>query len=112
MALPGHAGQIGRAPSPGPGSAGVVGGLVAVVLGGGVLGSGRVVGILLIGFSLIVGIGAIAWLLVSSAWTGGKVLGLVLLTILILPVLGAGIFMLFRGQAEVKDWCLPPTTLP
>jgi DNA-directed RNA polymerase subunit RPC12/RpoP len=58
---------------------------------------------LLIGFGLIVGIGAIAWLLVSSAGTGGKVLGLVFLAILILPVIGAGVFMLFRGQAEVKD---------
>ena len=67
------------------------------------LGSGRVVGALLIGFGLIVGIGAIAWLLVSSAGTGGKVLGLVFLAILILPVIGAGVFMLFRGQAEVKD---------
>lgn len=67
------------------------------------LGSGRVVGTLLIVGGLLFGIIGTAWLFVSGAKAGGIVLGMVFLAILILPLLGGGIFMLFRGQSEVRD---------
>ena len=67
------------------------------------LGSGRVSGALLLIGGLIFGLGGGAWIAVSGASTPGKVLGLVLLMIIVLPMILGGIFLLFRGQAEVRD---------
>jgi DNA-directed RNA polymerase subunit RPC12/RpoP len=68
-----------------------------------VLGSGRVVGTLLVVGGILFGIIGTAWLFVSGARAGGIVLGMVFLAILVLPLLGGGIYLLFRGQSEVKD---------
>ncbi len=67
------------------------------------LGSGRVVGTLLIVVAALIGLAGIAWISVSGAQAGGKVLGIVFLAILLLPLIAGGIFMLFRGQSEVAD---------
>jgi DNA-directed RNA polymerase subunit RPC12/RpoP len=69
-----------------------------------VLGSGRVTGALLLIAGIVFGLGGGAWLLVSGASAGGKVLGLVFLLIIILPLILGGIFLLFRGQAEARDY--------
>ncbi len=68
------------------------------------LGSGRVVGTLLVVGGLLFGIIGTTWLFVSGARAGGIVLGMVFLAILVLPLLAGGIFMLFKGQSEVKDY--------
>lgn len=73
------------------------------------LGGGRVTGILMIVGGLVLGLGIFTWLLVSSreaagGRSGGAVLGGVLaLGCLLLPLVAGGIFLLIRGQAEVKD---------
>ena len=67
------------------------------------LGSGRVVGSLLAGAGVLLLLVGISWLVLSSTTPAAKVLGLFLLGILILPLLGGGIYLLFRGQSEVKD---------
>jgi tRNA(Ile2) C34 agmatinyltransferase TiaS len=36
--------------------------------------------------------------------SGGRILGIMLLLIIVLPVILGGIFLLFRGQAEAKDY--------
>jgi DNA-directed RNA polymerase subunit RPC12/RpoP len=69
-----------------------------------VLGSGRVTGSILVGAGSLLLLVGIAWLILSNTTPAAKVLGLFLLGILILPLLGGGIFLLFRGQAEVKDY--------
>ena len=74
------------------------------------LGSSRVVGVLLTAAGVVLGLGIFAWLIVSSreaagGKSGGAVLGGVLaLACIILPLLAGGIFLLLRGQAEVKDY--------
>ena len=67
-------------------------------------GSGRVVGTLLIIGGIVFGLIGTAWLFVSGAKAGGIVLGMVLLSILVLPLVAGGVFMLFKGQAEVRDY--------
>jgi predicted RNA-binding Zn-ribbon protein involved in translation (DUF1610 family) len=74
-----------------------------------VLGSGRVTGILLLGSGLILGLGIAAWLVVASreaagGRSGGAILGGILALFFILPLIGGGIFLLLRGQAEVRDY--------
>lgn len=68
------------------------------------LGSGRVTGALVLGGGLLFGIIGTAWLFVSGARAGGIVLGMALLSLIVLPLIGMGIFLLFRGQAEAKDY--------
>lgn len=68
------------------------------------IASGRVTGLLLLVGGLVLGAIGVAWLFVSGAGAGGIVLGLILLCIIVLPLIGAGIFLLVRGQAEVKDY--------
>lgn len=70
----------------------------------GVLGSGRVTGVLLLVGGLVFGVIGAVWLFVSGARSGGIVLGMALLSIIVLPLVLGGIFILFRGQAEVKDY--------
>jgi DNA-directed RNA polymerase subunit RPC12/RpoP len=69
-----------------------------------VLGSGRVTGALLLFAGLAIGLGGTAWVLVAAGSSGGKVLGIVLLLILVLPLVSGGVFLLFKGQAEAKDY--------
>jgi hypothetical protein len=68
-----------------------------------VLGSGRVSGALLLIAGLVFGLGGSAWILVATNSSGGKILGIMLLLIIVLPMILGGIFLLFRGQAEAKD---------
>ena len=68
------------------------------------LGSGRVTGILLLVGGLVVGAIGVAWLFVSGARSGGIVLGMLLLSLLIVPLLAGGIFLMIRGQAETRDY--------
>jgi DNA-directed RNA polymerase subunit RPC12/RpoP len=69
-----------------------------------VLGSGRVSGALLLIAGLVFGLGGGAWIFVATESPGGRILGLVLLLIIVLPMILGGIFLLFRGQSEAKDY--------
>lgn len=73
-------------------------------MGGGVLGSGRVVGVIMAAAGLLLLLVGVAWLVLSNTTSAAKVLGLFLLALVILPLLGVGIYLLFRGQSEVKDY--------
>ena len=71
-------------------------------------GSGRVIGIILVAAGLILGVGGVAFLLAGrneDQTTGSAtILGLVLLFgILVIPLVGGGIYLLTRGIAESRD---------
>lgn len=74
------------------------------------IASGRVTGAILIAAGIILGLASGVWLAVASQEAaggrrGGAVLGGVLvLACLVLPLIGAGLFLLVKGQAEVKDY--------
>src|SRR4051812_10960727 len=70
--------------------------------------SGRVVGILLLAFGIILGVAISLWLvfgvLDDKTERTGAILGFVLLFgCLVLPLIGGGIYFLIRGQSEAKD---------
>ena len=66
--------------------------------------SGRLVGILLLGFGIVLGIGIAAWLLLGDLDAAATVFGFVILFgCLVLPLVGGGIYFLVKGQAEAKD---------
>lgn len=70
--------------------------------------SGRLVGILLLGFGIILGVGIVLWLIFGvlddKTERTGAIFGFVLLFgCLVLPLIGGGIYFLIRGQAEAKD---------
>jgi len=70
--------------------------------------SGRLVGILLLGAGIVIGVGIVAWLgagLREGNLRGsGAVFGLVLLFgVVVLPLLGAGVYFLVRGRAEARE---------
>ena len=69
--------------------------------------SGRLVGILLAAFGVIIGIFVTAWLVAGvqddKLETTGAVLGFILASFLVLPMVGAGIYFMVKGQAEAKD---------
>lgn len=70
--------------------------------------SGRVVGGLLVIVGVVLGIGIGAWLFLGmregTLEGSGAVFGLVLLFgVLILPLIGGGIYFLIRGQSEAKE---------
>lgn len=70
--------------------------------------SGRLVGILLLGFGLILGVAITLWLIFgvldNKTERTGAIFGFVLLFgCLVLPLVGGGIYFLVRGQAEAKD---------
>lgn len=70
--------------------------------------SGRVVGLLLIGTGIIIGIAVIAWLGAGvqddKTERTGAILGFVLFFgVLVLPLLGGGIYFLLRGRAEARE---------
>jgi hypothetical protein len=70
--------------------------------------SGRVVGLLLLLFGIVLGVGISLWLvfgvLDDKTERTGAIFGFVLLFgVLVLPLVGGGIYFLIRGQAEAKD---------
>ena len=69
---------------------------------------GRLIGILLLGFGGVLGVGIAAWLLLGlqegQTRGSGAVFGFVLLFgVVVLPLLGGGVYFLRSGQAEAKD---------
>ncbi len=70
--------------------------------------SGRVVGLILIAVGAVVGILAGTWLILNvqsdDLQTTGAVFGAVFIYVLIvLPLIGGGVFLLIKGQSEAKD---------
>lgn len=69
--------------------------------------SGRVIGAILLGAGLIIGLGIWAWLVQGiredRIQGSGAVFGVILSLFLVVPLVGAGIFFLIRGQAEARD---------
>jgi len=73
-----------------------------------VTSSGRTVGLILIAAGIVVGIAVTAWILFGinegNLRGSGAALGFVLLFgVIVLPLVGGGIFMLVKGNAERKD---------
>ena len=73
-----------------------------------VAASGRVIGIILIIAGLVLGVAVTAYLVLGNRegnLTGSAaVFGIILLFgVLILPMLGGGVFLLLRGKSEAKD---------
>lgn len=69
--------------------------------------SGRVIGVILLGAGALIGVFAAAWLVLQvqddNLEATGAVFGGLLAAVLVLPLLGGGIYFLTRGQAEAKD---------
>jgi len=69
--------------------------------------SGRLVGVLLAAAGLIIGIAGIAWLALgvrdSKLEATGAVFGGILLAIVVLPLIGGGIYFLVRGRSEARE---------
>jgi hypothetical protein len=70
--------------------------------------SGRVVGLILIAVGAIVGILAGTWLILNvqsnDLQTTGAVFGAVFIYgLIVLPLIGGGVFLLIKGQSEAKD---------
>ena len=70
--------------------------------------SGRVVGLILIAIGAIVGILAGTWLILNvqsdDLQTTGAVFGAVFIYgLIVLPLIGGGVFLLIKGQSEAKD---------
>lgn len=70
--------------------------------------SGRLVGILLVGFGAILGIAIALWLIFGvldeKTERTGAIFGFVLLFgAVVLPLVGGGIYFLIKGQAEARD---------
>ena len=71
-------------------------------------GSGRVIGIILAIAGIVIGIGGVAFLLAGQnegqTTSSATILGLILLFgILVLPLVGGGVFLMFRSAAEGKE---------
>ncbi|MBI3942662.1 MAG: zinc ribbon domain-containing protein [Chloroflexi bacterium] len=70
--------------------------------------SGRVTGIILLAIGLIVALGAVVWLgsgISEGTLRGsGFALGLVIVLILVLPLVGGGIYLMVKGQSEAKEY--------
>ncbi len=65
--------------------------------------SGTIIGILLLAGGIIVCLAAGGWLLVAEGLSmGGKALGGILALIVAAPLIGVGIFVLFKGRQEEK----------
>jgi hypothetical protein len=70
--------------------------------------SGRLVGLLLLLFGIVLGVGISLWLIFGvlddKTERTGAIFGFVLMFgCLVLPLIGGGIYFLVRGQAEAKD---------
>jgi hypothetical protein len=72
------------------------------------MGSGRIVGIILLAVGIILGVAIGAWLLAGQGeekLSGTAVIfGLVLMLILVLPFLAGGAYMLIKGQGEAREY--------
>jgi len=70
-------------------------------------GSGRVVGLIMLGTGLLFGIVSWAWLIAGilegNIQGSGAILGVILSLFLVVPLVGAGIYFFVKGQAESKD---------
>lgn len=65
--------------------------------------SGTIIGILLLAGGVVICLAVGGWLLLAEGLTmGGKALGGILTLIVAAPLIGIGIFMLFRGRQEEK----------
>ena len=71
------------------------------------MSGGRVVAILLIAAGILIGVLGLIWIGVSAAGGGlqaaGAVLGAFFVAILVLPLLGAGVFLLIRSGQEAEE---------
>lgn len=69
--------------------------------------SGRLVGVLLAAAGVILGIAGAAWLALGvqegRLQATGAVFGGILLAIVVLPLVGGGIYFLVRGQSEARE---------
>lgn len=67
--------------------------------------SGRIIGVLLLIFGIVIGVLGIGWLLVARVDTGagGMLLGVVLVAILTLPIIGTGVYLLAMGGSGAVD---------
>ena len=69
--------------------------------------SGRVVGLVLLGAGVVIGLVATAWLVAGvqedNLEPSGAVFGGLLAALVVLPLLGFGVYFLTRGQAEARD---------
>lgn len=70
--------------------------------------SGRLVGILLLGAGAVLGLGIVAWLWSNvdqdETQLSGAIFGFVLLFgVVVLPLLGGGIYFLIRGRADARE---------
>jgi len=73
-----------------------------------VTSSGRTVGLILIGAGVVIGVAISAWIMFGvregNLRGSGAALGFILLFgVIVLPLVGGGIFMLVKGNAEAKD---------
>ena len=72
------------------------------------MGSGRLVGIILLAIGLILGVAIVAWLFAGQGEgklsSSAMIFGFVLLLILVLPFLAGGAYFFVKGQAEVKEF--------
>jgi ribosomal protein S27AE len=72
------------------------------------LGSGRVIGIILVFAGIIIGAGAAVWLLTGmnegTLRGSGAALGFVLIFgVVVLPLLGGGIYLVIQGRSEARE---------
>jgi ribosomal protein S27AE len=69
--------------------------------------SGRVVGFLLLGAGIVLGLATAGWLFAGvqedNLEASGAVFGGLLAAILVLPLVGGGIYFITRGRAEARD---------
>jgi hypothetical protein len=66
-------------------------------------GTGKIMGIILIGSGVLLSLAAGAWLAFAEGNTrGGALLGAILLLLIIAPLVGVGIFLLIRGRQEER----------
>lgn len=70
--------------------------------------SGRVIGIILTGAGVVLGIAITAWILAGvnegNLEGSGAALGLsLLLGLIVLPLVGGGVFLILRGNAEARE---------
>ena len=68
------------------------------------MNSGKTIGIILIAAGLVLCLAAGAWLLAAENISrGGAALGLLLVTIIVAPLVGGGVFLLVRGSREEAE---------
>jgi hypothetical protein len=69
--------------------------------------SGRTTGLIMVGAGLILALGIWGWLIAGlsedNVGGSGAVLGFVFSLVLIIPLVGGGIYFLVKGSAEAKD---------